>query len=249
MTIGVYGIGRFGSFWAETIRENTDPSSVRVVATSRSPKPGIPGVDFLSEEEFFATSDMVFFCVAISSFKSVLERVAPMIRDDCLILDTCSVKAEPAAWMRGALEDSGCQIIATHPMFGPDSARNGLAGLPVVVCQVRAGEDRISEISSMFSSWGLKVLRMTPLEHDKEAAYSQGVTHFVGRVLSAMDLHDTEIATQGYKALMTIADQTCNDPMQLFIDLQRHNPYAREMRLSLQVAVEKVLNKLRESEE
>ena len=85
--------------------------------------------------------------------------------------------------------------------------------------------------------------------HDKEAAYSQGVTHFVGRTLRQMDLHDTEIATSGYKALMTIVDQTCNDPLQLFYDLQHYNPYAREMRLSLQVATEKVLNKLRESEE
>ena len=48
---------------------------------------------------------------------------------------------------------------------------------------------------------------------------------------------------------MTIVDQTCNDPLQLFYDLQRFNPYAKEMRLSLQVAIEKILNRLAEEED
>ena len=95
----------------------------------------------------------------------------------------------------------------------------------------------------------LDVLEMSAEEHDEEAAYSQGVTHFVGRTLSAMGMKPTPIATQGYRSLMTIVEQTCNDPVQLFYDLQRFNPYAKEMRLSLQVAVEKVLNALRREEE
>ena len=90
---------------------------------------------------------------------------------------------------------------------------------------------------------------MSERKHDKEAAYSQGVTHFVGRVLNQMGMKPTEIATNGYKSLMTIVDQTCNDPVQLFYDLQRFNPYAKEMRLSLQVAIEKILNRLAEEED
>ena len=64
-----------------------------------------------------------------------------------------------------------------------------------------------------------------------------------------MGMKPTPIATQGYRSLMTIVDQTCNDPITLFYDLQRYNPYAKEMRLSLQVAIEKVLNELAEQEE
>ena len=170
------------------------------------------------------------------------------IKKGAVVFDTCSVKTYPAQWMKEYLGDD-YTLIASHPMFGPDSAKNGLKGLPIVLCPLNADEKTVQRFTDEFASWGLKVLRMTPLVHDKEAAYSQGVTHFVGRTLREMDLKDTEIATSGYKALMTIVDQTCNDPLQLFYDLQRFNPYAKEMRLSLQYATEKILNKLRESEE
>ena len=139
-------------------------------------------------------------------------------------------------------------IIATHPMFGPDSGRNGLSGLPLVMCPVSPIGEKYEEVKKLFESMGLDVLEMSAEKHDEEAAYSQGVTHFVGRTLNQMGMKPTPIATQGYRNLMTIVEQTCNDPLQLFYDLQRYNPYAKEMRLSLQVAIEKVLNALRREE-
>ena len=125
-----------------------------------------------------------------------------------------------------------------------------MKGLPIVMCPISPAEDeRYRAVKALFQRMDLDVLEMSAEEHDEEAAYSQGVTHFVGRTLSAMGMKPTPIATQGYRSLMTIVEQTCNDPVQLFYDLQRFNPYAKEMRLSLQVAVEKVLNALRREEE
>ena len=164
-------------------------------------------------------------------------------------MDTCSVKILPRRWMRENIP-SDRFMIATHPMFGPDSGRNGVKGLPIVMCPISPAEDeRYRSVKALFQRMDLDVLEMSAEEHDEEAAYSQGVTHFVGRTLSAMGMKPTPIATQGYRSLMTIVEQTCNDPVQLFYDLQRFNPYAKEMRLSLQVAVEKVLNALRREEE
>ena len=243
MTIGVYGLGRFGSFFSSVLSRG----GAEVIAYSRSAHSSPEDVALKSEDEVLS-ADYLFFCVSISSFEEVLKKVGSRIGPETVVLDTCSVKTYPAKWMRANLPENVYKI-ATHPMFGPDSAKNGLKGLPIVLCPLDADEKIVQCFTDEFASWGLKVLRMTPLVHDKEAAYSQGVTHFVGRTLREMGLHDTEIATSGYKALMTIVDQTCNDPLQLFYDLQRFNPYAKEMRLSLQYATEKILNKLRESEE
>ena len=114
---------------------------------------------------------------------------------------------------------------------------------------VRKRSGKVVPFDPGFISRAVSLAAAAAGEHDEEAAYSQGVTHFVGRTLSAMGMKPTPIATQGYRSLMTIVEQTCNDPMQLFYDLQRYNPYAKEMRLSLQVAIEKVLNALRREEE
>ena len=223
MNLGVYGLGRFGSFWASVLRRCCDAGDT-VYATSRRRHEVPDSVIWLDEDEFLSRCDVIYFCVAISSFESVLERVSGRIRKGALVMDTCSVKAFPAKWMERILGRDDVQLVATHPMFGPDSAKAGLSGLPVVVCPVRVDAVTLERLEATFSSWGLKVLRMSPLEHDREAAYSQGVTHFVGRTLRQMGLEDTEIATSGYKALMTIVDQTCNDPLQLFFDLQHYNP-------------------------
>lgn len=247
MIRGVYGLGRFGSFWARTLAAGAPGDEVLVWSRHQHELP--PLVRAVSEDELLSSCDELYFTVAISALQEVLGRVKGRIRPGTLVMDACSVKSGPASWMKEALGGEDVDIVATHPMFGPDSAAKGLAGLPIVTCPVKVPMERLTALEDSYRAMGLKVLRMSALEHDKQAAWSQGVTHFVGRTLSEMGLKDTEIATQGYKTLMTIVDQTCNDPMQLFCDLQRYNPYAKEMRLSLQVAIEKVLNKLRESEE
>ncbi len=242
MKAAVYGLGRFGSFWAECLYK----AGCEVIAYSRSEHPLPEGVRKADENEVL-TAPVLFFCVAISSFESVLKRVGSRIGRDTIVMDTCSVKIMPSEWMKENIP-SDRTIIATHPMFGPDSGRNGVKGLPLVMCPVSPVGKGYEEMKSFFLSMGLDVLEMSAEKHDEEAAYSQGVTHFVGRTLSQMGMKPTPIATQGYRNLMTIVEQTCNDPMQLFYDLQRYNPYAKEMRLSLQVAIEKVLNALRREE-
>lgn len=237
MKIGVYGLGRFGYFWASLLAEKFD-----VLAYNRSEKPVPENVKLVSEEDVLRT-DTLFLCVSISAFEGLVEHISPKVGKGTVIFDTCSVKVHPAKVMRENLPE-GNEIIASHPMFGPDSAREGLDGLPMVFSPVHAGKESIEYWRSVFSGYGLKVLEMTPEEHDHRAAYTQGVTHFIGRVLQGLDLHESEIGTVGYHKLLDIVEQTCNDPMQLFLDLQTYNPYTREMRDNVYKAFERTLSLL-----
>ena len=54
---------------------------------------------------------------------------------------------------------------------------------------------------------------MTPDEHDREAAFTQGVAHYIGRVLSDLGVRRSPIGTVGYNKLLEIVEQTCNDPL------------------------------------
>lgn len=230
MKIGVYGLGRFGSFWAGAIAKNTPESEV--VAYSRNEHPLPEGVKRVSEDEVLS-ADMIFFCVAISSFEAVLERVSGRIKKGAIVMDTCSVKTYPAKWMQKYLKDDDVYLVATHPMFGPDSAKNGVKDLPLVLCPIEGENEAFIKVKELFSSWHLRVIVMSPTEHDLQAAYSQGVTHFVGRTLKKLGIESTLIGTKGFNSLLQIMEQTCNDPMQLFYDLQRYNPYTRKMRKEL----------------
>lgn len=235
MEVGVYGLGRFGSFWATELSRY-----VSVKGYNRSKLDSVPkGVELVSEDELLGCSTIIF-CVAISALEEVMTAVSPRLAPETLVMDTCSVKVYPAHVMLSKLPKS-ISIIATHPMFGPDSGKHGIAGLPLVFSPIRCTLKEESLWRNLYHEMQLRVLEMDCEQHDREAAYSQGVTHFVGRVLDELHLGPTELATVGYQRLLSIIEQTCNDPIQLFYDLQRYNPYAHAMQQRLKEALDTVL--------
>ena len=240
MKLGVYGLGRFGAFWASCLADFTD-----VVAYSRTPKRGIdPRVKLVSEDEL-ADCDALVLCVAISAMEDVVKRLAARLKPGTLVMDTCSVKVYPVSVMEKFLPGS-VQILGTHPMFGPDSGRNGVGGLPLVYSPVRINPSEDSVFRNLFEGMKLELVEMTPDEHDRNAAYTQGITHFLGRVLDDLHLEPSPIATLGYSKLLEIIEQTCNDPEQLFLDLQRFNPHTHEMREALKSSLDRFMIKLKE---
>ena len=223
-TAAVIGLGRFGLFWAEMLT-----AEYSVLGTSRRRITGLPaGVVHVPLEEAL-TAPVVFLSVAISAMPDVLEHIAPLLQPGCTVVDTCSVKVFPVEQMTKLLPPHA-DIVACHPMFGPDSARERKDRLPVILWPVRDRLGRYGELVQAFTRLGMKVVEMTPEDHDREAAFTQGVTHLVGRLLSRMDLKPSEIGTLGYTRLLQVMDQTCNDPEELFRDLQRFNPSTRQMR-------------------
>jgi prephenate dehydrogenase len=241
MKIGVYGLGRFGKFWAELLAQKFD----NVMAYSRTPGKVLPaGVEWVELEELLE-ADALFLCVSISSFEEVLRSIAGKLKPGMVVFDTCSVKAYPAQLMQRELPAT-VECVATHPMFGPDSGKNGVQGLPMVMHPLRCDEKRYRFWKDVFTSYEMDVIEMTPDEHDHQAAYTQGVTHFVGRVLQRLDLKECRIGTLGYHKLLEIVEQTCNDPLQLFHDLQRYNSYTGEMRNAVLESFQYTLKMLEE---
>jgi prephenate dehydrogenase len=232
MRIGIYGLGRFGAFFAGLLAGKAE-----VQAFSRNPSRPVPaGVRRVSEEELLALP-AVCLCVDIGAMPEVLARIAPRLAPGALVLDTCSVKELPVRWMREHLPP-GVGILATHPMFGPDSGANGVEGLPMILWPARLAEERYLEWETFFASFGLAVHRLSPEEHDRQAAFTQGLTHYLGRVLAELRLEPSAIGSLGYRRLLGIVEQTCNDSWRLFVELQRYNPHTSEMRRALDRALE-----------
>ena len=238
MQTGVIGLGRFGAFWA-TLLARQFP----VVGYNRSPDRPVPdGIPTASLADVCAC-ETLFLCVSISAIDAVAAEIADLVSPHTVVIDTCSVKEYPLRLLRERLR-SNTKIIGTHPMFGPDSARDGVRGLPLILCRERAEESVVQFWVEVFRGFGLQVIEMSPEEHDREAAYTQGITHFVGRVLRELDVKPSAIATLGYQKILEVVEQTCNDPMQLFVDLQRHNRFTADMRRDLTAAFGRVVEKL-----
>ena len=51
-------------------------------------------------------------------------------------------------------------------------------------------------------------MEMSPDQHDQMAAKTQGVTHFLGRMLKEYGIRKTSIDTQGFLDLLDLVEQT-----------------------------------------
>jgi prephenate dehydrogenase/prephenate dehydratase len=242
-TVGIIGYGRFGQFWAEVLSSDYD-----IIVTDRedlSHHAAQSGVRFASLADLCTEANAIFLCVPINRVEDTVRDLRPCLQPGTTVLDTCSVKTHPAQVMENILGNlADVELIATHPMFGPDSGKDLLEGLPIVMWPLTGKREAYDFWQKAFKKLGLTVVEMPPDEHDRLAANSQGVTHYVGRVLGEMELTGTPIDTSGYKTLLTTIEQTCNDTWELFHDLQRFNPFTHDMRLRLETAMDRVYTQL-----
>ena len=151
LSIGVIGFGRFGQFIARSFQKYG-----RVVVTSRSDYTEVAngmGVKYvpLATPDLFLEEDLDVIVVAVSilSFESTISALLPSIRKRLdaqakngdkvrgpLIVDVLSVK-EHARQVMLDLLPLECDILCTHPMFGPDSGKDSWEGLNFVYEKTR----------------------------------------------------------------------------------------------------------------
>lgn len=175
-----------------------------------------------------AGCQVVLIAVPVAGMAETLKAIAPHVRPGALVLDVGSVKVEPARLMRELLPPY-IDIVATHPLFGPQSARNGVRGLKIALCPVRGrGHRRVAAFLEV--ALGLKVVRTTPDAHDRDAALSQGLTHLIAKVLVRMEPLPGQITTRSFDLLYEAVEMVRHDPPELFDAIERLNPYALEVR-------------------
>lgn len=163
LSIGVMGFGRFGQFIARTFQKYG-----RVVVTSRSDYTDIAngmGVKYvpLSRLEDFVKEDLDVIVVATSilSFESTIKSLVPHLQENLmrragkgaimkgpLIVDVLSVKEHARQVMLDLLPKE-CDILCTHPMFGPDSGKNGWHGLNFVYEKTRIDKVVLEQSGSL----------------------------------------------------------------------------------------------------
>lgn len=232
--ISIIGFGRFGKVLHELLKPDFD-----IVLYDKKPIKG--GAKNLKE---VYESDIIFYAIPIEDFEKTIAAHKKYFRPGHLLIDVLSVKMHPKKVFRKYLAGTGAEALLTHPMFGPDSAKDGFKNLPIILDRFTANKTRWSFWKNYFKKRGLNIIEVTAEEHDKLAAKSQGLTHFIGRLLDDYGFKPTIIDSLGAKILLKVKGQTCNDTWQLFTNLQHFNPYTKQMRIRLGTVYDKLFNKL-----
>jgi prephenate dehydrogenase len=239
--IGIVGFGRFGALAARylamdcrvLVHSSSQPASA-IEAVGASPTT----LEEACRQPFLVLS------VPISAMRSTLQTVAPLVSPETVVIDVCSVKLNPIAWMQ-ALLPPGVAILGTHPMFGPDSAADSLQGRKMVLCNVSTHKNTYEKILRYLVGKGLDVIEASPEEHDRQIAVSLSLTHFIGRSLAEFGAAPLPIDTEGYKRLRYTLEVVEHDTWQLFQDMHHYNPFAAEIRDDFMAAMHRIDDRLK----
>lgn len=241
--VSIVGFGRFGQTLYKMLGDSFE-------VTAFDKKPAVfkdfkkaKNLKIAKTLEDVFKADTIFYAVPIDAFEKTIKEHKKYFNTH-LIIDVLSVKMHPKAVLKKYLKDSKIRVILTHPMFGPDSSKNGFAGLPMVMENLNAAPEEYKTWKKFFESKKIKTLEMSAAQHDRHAAMSQGLAHFMGRLLQGLRIKPTAIDTVGAKQMQQIKDFTCNDSWALFTGLQNFNPHTKKMRLALGNVYDKLYNKL-----
>lgn len=214
-TVAIVGYGQLGRFMAKHLKPYC-----RVIPIERDTAP-----------QNIYSANMVIFAVPWSGLETAVMTLKPYIQKEALILDVTSVKQKPLALLKKHFK--GHEILGTHPIFGPESGKNGLNGLPIVVCNVSFTTTHYKQIKQFLSkNLKLKVIEQTAGAHDRDMALVQGLTHFIGRAVIRMGITRHVTDTKSYTHLCELKQLLENDSWELFKTIQNTNPAARKVRRS-----------------
>ena len=221
-TLGIVGFGNFGRFMCTHLRSRFNIRvHDRLDIADEAAQLGVKSAP-LPE---VAASEVLVLAVPVQNMEDVLRDLRGMPRLPELVMDVGSVKVKPLDLMARYLPKR-VDIVGTHPMFGPQSGRHGIAGLKVVLCPLRTR--RLALIRDFLSrDMRLEVLEMTPEKHDSEMAYIQGLTHWMAKALREIKLPDLGLATPAYHP----PAQDRGEPARRLLGAVPHHPGGEPVRL------------------
>ncbi len=238
--MAILGYGQFGQFMSAHLSTYVD-----VCVYNRTPAVVPETIKCVDIDEACA-ADIVIFSVPMSAFQSLCELTKEKIPTSSIIVDVTSVKVPPLTLLKKYFPTH--QILGTHPIFGPQSGKDGIEGLPIVLTQISLETHIYDSVKDFLrNTLKLSVIEATAEEHDKAMAHVQGLTHFIGRAITEMQITDTPLATQSYKQLLELVRLVGSDSWELFSTIENENQYAAPARKSfletLQSLEERLQNK------
>ncbi|HPQ51291.1 MAG: prephenate dehydrogenase [Alphaproteobacteria bacterium] len=242
-TLGVMGVGAFGEFMLKYLIpyfEVTVYDSHRDLSDIAS----LYNVKLGTLDEI-CDCEIIVLCVPVVHLMDAVSSICHKLQRNQLLIDLCSVKVNPIKIVTDLIPD-GVEYLSLHPLFGPQSGKLGIHGLNITLCDIGRTNRKNCIKKYLSETLGLSVHETTPELHDKEMAYVQGLTHMMAKVFSKMDVPEIHQKTKTYLLLSEMVEMIRYDSDELFLAIQRDNPYAKQTKQEFFDAVKHLEEKLSE---
>lgn len=241
-TLGVIGVGAFGEFMLKYLIPYFNVSifdSHRDLSTV-----GETYNVEICDLNYVCDCDIIVLCVPVVHMEEAMASIQHKLKKGQLIVDLCSVKVNPVKLMKEQLP-RGVEFISLHPLFGPQSGKHGISGSNITMCDVGMTNRTDCIRKFLTDTLHLKLHETSPEQHDREMAYVQGLTHMIAKVYSRMDVPSIHQKTKTYTLLEEMVEMIRYDSDELFLAIQRDNPYVEETKQRMFQAVKDLEKQLR----
>jgi prephenate dehydrogenase len=225
-SIGIMGFGAFGRLIEKHLKDHFeisihDPSLTSLsVNTQHSSR--------FCDVKTIAQCDLVILAVPVQKMTEAIHQLNPHLQVGTVVVDVGSVKLKPVEIMQNTLPHF-VDIVGTHPLFGPQSAKDGITNLKIAVCPVR-GNSSIRVAAFLKKVLGLQVFITTPDKHDRDAAMVQGLTHLIARILLRMEPFPEHLTTTSFDLLVEAIGMVRHDSESVYQTIEKDNPHANTVR-------------------
>lgn len=224
-SLSIIGVGAFGEF---ILKYLIPYFNVSVYDTHRdiTNLSKIYNIE-ICDNEYICDSDIIILAVPVAHIEEAMAAIAHRLQPGQLLIDVASVKLKPVEIITSMIP-KGVEYLSIHPLFGPQSGSEGIVGLEVAICDIERSKRKQCVRKFLEDILKLKVHETTPEQHDLEMAYIQGLTHMIAKVFTKMEIPKIHQQTKTYRLLNEMVDMIKYDSAELFLTIQRDNPFVEE---------------------
>jgi len=218
--ISIIGVGLIGGSFALDLKDNIPGASVSGIdqnVTHLSEALNLGIIDIAGDLESVRSADLVVLALPVNSAINVLIQVLDLIPAKAIVIDMGSTKK--AICESVATHPNRANFLATHPIAGtefsgPSAAVKGLfKNKTNIICEL----DRTSKVLSikiiaLFNKMGMRIRKMTAIDHDKHIAYVSHLSHIssfmLGKTVIDKEKNESDIfdmAGSGFESTVRLA--------------------------------------------
>ncbi|UII20630.1 prephenate dehydrogenase [Fulvivirga ligni] len=259
MKIALVGVGLIGGSFALAVKRRR--LNVEVVGVDKNidnlEKAKELGIidRYESLEEAVNQVDVVILAIPVDALTKLLPQVLDLVKDDQLIIDFGSTKE--AVCLSVAEHKNRKCFVAAHPMAGteysgPQAAFSTLFEDKIMILceQERSGEVQLNLFHEICKNLAMKVVSMTPKDHDLHIAYVSHLSHISSFALSTTVLekekdekHIFAMAGSGFASTVRLAKSSPEMWSPIFVQNQNNLSGALETYIKQLSSFKELLDK------